>query len=296
VDDFTLLAKLAASEPFPEVVYYWGELFGGDVPPDAVQGFAGDLTVDGSIGSRTARLRQEYADSDARGHLYLDAGQIGDHVAHCTRSGVQAGFHVIGDAALDEVLEGLRRATTAVGRDAMVRCRHRLEHVEMPSSDALALLAQLGVVASVQPAFDAAWGFAEGLYEQRLGATRSAAMNPFADFRDAGVQLAFGSDSPVTPLDSWSAVRAAVCHSRPEQRLDIATAFAAATVGGHRAARRDNAGTLAPGRAATYAVWDVPGDLRDGLPDLTTSGSSSPRCVRTVVGGTEVFAASGRQQ
>jgi predicted amidohydrolase YtcJ len=296
VDDFTLLNELAASEPLPEVVCYWGELFGGDVPVDAVQGFAGDLTVDGSIGSRTARLRESYADSDDRGHLYLDAGQIGDHVAHCTRSGVQAGFHVIGDAALDEVVDGLRRAAAAVGRDAMVRCRHRLEHVEMPSSVALVLMEELGVVASVQPAFDAAWGAAGGLYEQRLGGQRSATMNPFADFRDAGVELAFGSDSPVTPLDSWAAVRAAVCHSRPEQRLDAATAFAAATVGGHRAARRDDVGMLIPGKSATYAVWDVAGDLHEGLPDFTDTGTSSPRCTRTVVAGTEVFTASEEHQ
>jgi predicted amidohydrolase YtcJ len=260
-----------------------------------VQGFAGDLTVDGSIGSRTAFLRGRYADSDTRGHRYLDAGQIGAHVISCTDRGVQAGFHVIGDAALDEVLEGLRRAAQVVGSEAMVRCRHRLEHVEMPSPDAIATMAELGVTASVQPAFDAAWGFSGGLYEQRVGPARASEMNPFRSFHDAGVELAFGSDSPVTPIDPWGAVRAAVWHSRADERLDVATAFAAATVGGHRAARHFDAGTLQAGAVATYAVWDVPGELCNGLPDLAT-GTASPRCVRTVVAGTEVFATAGGSQ
>jgi predicted amidohydrolase YtcJ len=295
VDDFTLLAKLSASESLPEVVCYWGELFGGDVPAESVQGFAGDLTVDGSIGSRTASLRAPYADFEGRGHRYLDAGEICDHVTFCTVRGVQAGFHVIGDAALDEVLDGLRRAARVVGSQAMVSCRHRLEHVEMPSPAAIATMAELGVLASVQPAFDAAWGFPGGLYEQRVGSVRASTMNPLRSYHDAGVELAFGSDSPVTPLDPWGAVRAAVWHSRADQRLDVATAFAAATVGGHRAARHDDAGILQAGGVATYAEWDVPGELLNGLPDLAT-GTESPRCVRTVVAGTEVFASAGGRQ
>lgn len=295
-DDFALLVELTAGEALPDVVCYWGELMGGEVPVDAVQGFAGDLTVDGSIGSRTAHLRMPYADADTQGHLYLNAGQIAGHVAHCTDGGVQAGFHVIGDAALDEVIEGLRLAADVVGSEAMARCRHRLEHVEMPSPEAIETMADLGVVASVQPAFDAAWGFPGGLYQQRLGAGRAEQMNPFASLHDAGVALAFGSDTPVTPLDPWGAVRAAVCHSNPAERVDVATAFEAATVGGHRAARRDDAGTLVPGQAATYAVWDVPQGLSRGLPDLAAPGGASPQCLRTVVDGTQVFAADRQPQ
>jgi predicted amidohydrolase YtcJ len=288
VDDFALIADLAAAEALPEVVCYWGELHGGDVSAEAVYGFAGDLTVDGSIGSHTARLRERYEDGDTFGHLYLGADMVASHVVHCTERGVQAGFHVIGDAALDEVADGLRRAADVVGQEAMVRCRHRLEHVEMPSAHVIDTLADLGVVASVQPAFDAAWGFAGGLYEQRLGASRAERMNPFAALQSAGVRLAFGSDSPVTPLAPWAGVRAALHHSNAGQRLQPAQAFAAATTGGHWAARRDGAGVLSEGSAASYAVWDVVGGLRAGLPDLTVD-DAWPVCVRTVVDGTTVF-------
>ena len=89
-----------------------------------------------------------------------------------------------------------------------------------------------GMVASVQPAFDALWGGAAGMYAARLGRERVPGTNPFAAMASAGVRLALGSDSPVTPFDPWAAVRAAVEHHEPGHRLDVATALAAHTVGG----------------------------------------------------------------
>ncbi len=292
VEDFAVLRRLADTEPLPEVVPYWGEFRGGDVEDATLLGFAGDLCADGAIGSRTACLHEPYADADAAGHLYLDNTEVAEHVVHCTQLGLQAGFHVIGDRALAEVVTGLRRAAAVVGAGAMTSARHRLEHVEMPTQAAIDTLAELGVVASVQPAFDAAWGGPGGLYERRLGRTRAAAMNPFASMRDAGVVLAFGSDSPVTPMDPWAGVRAAAFHFNPEERLSVEAAFDAATRGGHRACRRDDAGVLAPGAAATYAVWDVPEGAAPGLPDLAPD-QPLPRCVHTVVAGAPVFSTQG---
>ena len=43
----------------------------------------------------------------------------------------------------------------------------------MVSDGDIETLAELGVVASVQPAFDAAWGRPGELYEQRLGPDRA---------------------------------------------------------------------------------------------------------------------------
>ena len=314
--DFAALARIAAEGIVPEVVGYWGELLGGealtagDGLPDAgveLHGFAGDLTVDGAIGSRTAALHAVYADADTAGHLYLDREQVADHVEFCTRQGVQAGFHVIGDRALSETVAGLTAAAERVGTDAVVAARHRLEHVEMPTADDLSALARLGVVASVQPAFDAAWGGPGELYETRLGPTRALPMNPFGSMARAGIVLAFGSDSPVTPLDPWGAVRAAAFHHEPSERLTARAAFSAATRGGHRARRDDTGGVLAPGAPASYAVWDVPTPLTVQVPDDRVTAWSTdpragvpvlpdlhpdielPRCVRTVVTGTPVY-------
>jgi predicted amidohydrolase YtcJ len=283
-------------------VTYWGALADADSLAAArdvgAAGLAGDLCVDGAVGSHTAALHAPYADADTRGVRYLDDDQITAHLVTCTRAGVQAGFHCIGDDAVAATITGLRRAAEVLGVPAVRAARHRLEHVEMVAAHDLATLADLGVVASVQPAFDAAWGRPGELYEQRLG-RRAATMNPFGDLHRAGVALAFGTDAPVTPLAGWATVRAAVRHVRPEQRLPVAVAFDAATRGAHHAARDDSGGVLAVGRPADLAVWDVPEELLEpasGLPILDTE-DPLPTCVATLAGGRVVHsdpAALGR--
>jgi predicted amidohydrolase YtcJ len=289
-DDFTALLTLAADEPGPDVIGYWGELGGVERARElGALGAAGDLFADGAIGSHTACLRSVYADDDQSGHAYLTAAQVRDHVVACTEAGLQAGFHAIGDGALDTVVAGFREAAERLGAEAVRRVRHRIEHVEMVDAAMISTLADLAVVASVQPAFDRLWGGESGMYTERLGAERARTLNPFAAMAAGGVTLAFGSDSPVTPLDPWGGVRAAVRHRTPGQAMSVAAAFAAHTVGGWRAARVDG-GVLCPGAPATYAVWS--GTTGPGLPALEP-GQALPVCRRTVVRGTTVYDAAG---
>lgn len=295
-DDAHLVDALRAAHPLPEVVGYWGALFGGDhADTTGCAGFAGDLCVDGALGSRTAALNAPYSDADSGGHLYLDDARVRDHLVWCTERGIRAGFHVIGDRGVDAVMSGLRLAAEKVGVDAMVAARHRLEHVEMVSPSAIAVLSALNVVASVQPAFDAAWGGPGGLYAQRLGSARSQTMNPFASMHRARVTLAFGSDSPVTRMDPWGAVRAAVHHHNPAEALSLRTAFAAHTQGGHRARGADEAGLLVPGAAASYALWDVATTaaarretMSSGLPEIGAE-DPGPACLRSVASGVVLY-------
>lgn len=293
--DLTALLRLAGEEPGPEVVPYWGEPGERGVAQArglGAVGAAGDLFADGSIGSHTAALGAPYADADHCGHGYLSAAQVRDHVVACTRSGLQAGFHAIGDGALDAVASGLAEAAERVGVDALRAARHRVEHVEMVTADAIAVLAHLGVVASVQPAFDRLWGGEHGMYAQRLGAERALTLNPFAALAAAGVRLALGSDAPVTPLDPWGGVRAAVEHRTPGSGLSVEAAFTAHTLGGWQAARRDGEGLLTVGAPATFVVWSaVDLDPVSRLPTPAALAERSPQALRTVIRGREVFAA-----
>lgn len=280
------LVRQAADEVGVHLTAYWGEHLAFDALDRlGVAGLAGDLNADGAVGSRTAALRSSYDDAAGHcGHAYLDADQIAEHVIGCTTRGVQAGFHCIGDAALDAITTGFRKAAAALGEDAVRAQRHRLEHVEMPSPETVTMLAELGVVASVQPRFDALWGGPDAMYAARLG-DRWHGMNPFLDLSFAGVRLAFGSDGPVTSIEPWGAVQAAIEHRNAGQRLTPHEAFRAHTRGGWAAARIDDAGHLHQGMRATYAVWETTsGDSRT-LPDLT---GGVPRCLATVVDGTTI--------
>jgi hypothetical protein len=278
--DLSSLVALAKADDVPDVVGYWGEL-GGRL--GEAHGLGGDLFVDGALGSRTAAVTLPYADlPDSCGALYLDRTAIAGHVTACTQAGVQAGFHVIGDAGVAEVVAGFALAERAVGKKAMRETRHRLEHLEMVTAGQAANLADWGVVASVQPLFDAEWGGREGMYAQRLGPDRGSSLNPFATLTEAGVVLAFGSDTPVTAHDPWRAVQAAVHHKTPGQGVAPQAAFAAHTQGGWHAAGATG-GTLTVGAPATYTVWQT-GDLADGLPRLDP-GANLPTCLRTVHNG-----------
>jgi hypothetical protein len=321
--DFSALVALAADpdNPVPYVFGYWGELTD---PVKALElggvGAGGDLFIDGAIGSHTACLREPYADAaeaglgaaSAAGYAgaaYLTAEQIGGFLVSCVEAGVQPGFHVIGDYGLDLLVAGLDLAHDLVGEKRLRAVRVRAEHAEMPDSEHIKKFAHHGVVVSAQPGFDAAWGGTDGMYVQRLGPGRALGMNPLAALTAAGVVLAFGSDSPVIPLGPWAAVQAAVFHQTAASRLTARAAFAAHTRGGWRALNpqtpsvpQDEAGVLAPGAPATYAIWDT-GDLVlqapdhrvaawsteeragvPGLPDLTP-GAELPRCLRTAVRG-----------
>ncbi len=275
-------------------------------------GLGGDLVIDGAIGSRTAALRSDYHDDSGNcGARYLTDQQIADHLVACTLAGVQAGFHAIGDDAVHAVGAALLEAVRRLGDNATVRlagCAHRIEHAEMPDDDDIAAFAATGVVASMQPLFDAAWGGPDGLYAARLGADRAAAMNPFATMAAAGVSLAFGSDAPVTPADPWAAVQAAAHHRTPGSGLSPRAAFTAHTRGGHRAAGRTDRGigTISVGAPAHLAIlaagplvrpaadpsvarWSTdPRSRVPLLPDLAP-GAALPTTIATVVDGVVVF-------
>ena len=285
--DIAEIAAIASATSTITVLPYWGELHAVARARElGCRGAAGDLCADGSIGSRTAALTAPYTDAETSGYAYLSADEVHDHVAACTRAGLQAGFHAIGDGGVTAVVDGMKAAADDVGIDAFVAARHRIEHLELVTAEQAALLARLGVVASVQPAFDATWGGEAGMYAERLGTDRALAMNPYRTLAAAGVTLAFGSDSPVTPIDPWGGVRAAVHHQVAAQRLSPDEALEAHTRGGWRAAGVDDSGRLEPGAPATFAVWDT----------TTVAGgvTATPTCLRTVVDGRTVFPVPSR--
>ncbi len=315
LDDWRRLRDLGEDVQGVEVIGYWGEAVTTPAQARALidetgaRGLAGDLFVDGALGSRTAWLQEPYTDApDGNGTCYLDADAIEAHVRACTSATVTAGFHVIGDAAVSAVVAAFGRVVADVGVPAVARCGHRLEHLEMVTADQAAQLGAWGVIASVQPNFDALWGGPDGMYARRLGAERARQLNPLSLLASQGVPLALGSDAPVTGLDPWSSVRAAVNHHTSGSAVSARAAFSAATRGGWRAGgvRDGLTGTLAPGAPASYAVWDAgpldvhaphdavqrwSTDPRSRVPGLPRLGPADalPRCRRTVHRGVVIY-------
>ncbi|MCZ2404058.1 amidohydrolase family protein [Paenarthrobacter sp. Z7-10] len=319
-EDLSLLAELTAGSgtaaALPQVLPYWGQAVTSaeeartvlDALGTPVLGLAGDLNIDGSIGSHTALLRKPYDDDPAQhGTQFLSVEQVADHLAAASELGLQAGFHLIGDGAMDVAVEGLHRAAERVGIDKVRAAGHRFEHAEMADAAAISALARHAVTVSLQPSFDALWGGSNGLYAARLGAERARSLNPIAAFFAAGVPVCFGSDAPVTPLRPWASVRACLQHHEPSQRISARAAFLGHTRAGWRAVRDSDPlmGQLVPGAPASFAVWEVeelmvqvadqrvqswstdPRARTPLLPALDTG--SDPVCLQTIHRGAELY-------
>jgi predicted amidohydrolase YtcJ len=255
-----------------EVVCYWGAADLDFVRERGLRWVGGDLLLDGSLGSRTAALEEDYGDAAGAGSLYESTVDLVAFVTDATRQRIQAAFHCIGDRAVRQAVEVITQAAASVGLPAVRAVGHRLEHCELIPPELIPRMAELGVVASLQPAFDRLWGQAGGLYERRLGHDRAELMNPLRPLADAGVTLAFGSDANVSPMGPWASIEAAMTHHRPEYRLDADRALRACIIGGRRAARQRGVGVLAPGQRADLAAFEL-------------DHARPSRCVLTVIRG-----------
>lgn len=325
-EDLAALMALTTTDGagLPEILPYWGQLVSSaDEAREVLAGLsglgvnllglAGDINIDGSLGSRSALLRQPYNDAATSGSAQLTVDQVASHFAATSELGLTGGFHVIGDGAMDIAVAGLEQAARQVGIEKIRAAGHRLEHAEMVDEAAMAALAKHAVGVSVQPVFDALWGGPDGMYAQRLGTARALELNPLARFYSAGVPLFFGSDAPVTPLNPWASVRAALNHHEPSSRISARAAFIGHTRAGWRAAKSENPfhGQLGPGAPASFAVWDVEALMVQVADERVQSWSTDPRartpllpaldsdndpsCLQTVHQGRELYASADFQ-
>ena len=234
---------------------------------------------DGSLGARTAALREPYADaSQEHGQLMYDSGRLEAVVRKAVRSGFQLAIHAIGDRAIDAVIDAYE---PAIEEDPERRRRHRIEHFELPSEESLDRCRELGIIPVMQPNFVVNWGQMGGLYEARLGQSRTRRCNPHNLILKKGLRLAFGSDGmPYGPLFG---LHGAVTPPHPVQRIPLREALEAYTIGGAFASFEDKEkGIIAEGRLADLAVVDGSWDDK-GL------GLDHWRIAATIVGGRIVY-------
>ncbi len=244
-----------------EIVPYWAGLDLEEAAARNLRHAGGDVLLDGSLGAHTAALSEPYHDRpEASGHLELDDDSLTEWLLAGTRAGLQLGVHAIGDAALRQLLTSLRAVEHRLAAErqpqTVRRLRHRVEHGVVVPPELSAPLAELGVVVSGQPAFEPRFGGEAGLYASRLGPQRRGWTNPFRQLLDAGVKVAFGSDSAENPLDPWEGVQAASAPQRGLRAITRCQALRLATLGGRYAARQERyVGVLRAGMRADLAAF-----------------------------------------
>ena len=235
--------------------------------------------MDGSLGSRTAALKEPYFDDPGNTGLpqYTQA-ELNKMAEERAVAGFQLGFHAIGDQAVSMALDAFSQfydpclnmplkdrvpARTPQCWEPVARgARERIEHAQVVDPADIPRFARLGVIASMQPSHlltDMNWA------EARLGPKRAAYSYAWKAFLDAGVALAFGTDYPVEPITPFRGLYAAVTRMNeagtmsyfPENKITRGQALYAYTQGSAYAEfAEEHKGKLAPGYDADFILVD----------------------------------------
>ena len=242
--------------------------------------------LDGGLGASTAWFFDDYDERPGYRGLPNEVASIPDtfflRAKAADQARLQLSIHAIGDAAISFALDEFERIRAA---NPSWDRRWRIEHAQHMARKDFARMAELGVVASVQPTH----AIDDGRFvERKIGHDRATRTYAFRSFLDAWVPVAFGTDWPVAELNPWRTVLGAVTRVVPEmypegwipeERITLEEALAAYTSGSAYAEYAEGEkGRLAPGYLADLVVLDrdpfaiPPEELEDVQADLTMVG------------------------
>lgn len=162
------------------------------------------LLCDGSLGGRTAWLREEYADSHGTKGIPIYTQEALDELVWLAHSsGMQVAMHAIGDAALDLCLNAIEKSK--VGRRNSLR--HLIVHCQIADDAQLNRIKRLNVGVAMQPSFVPS---DMDMALKRLGQERATSSYRWKTMIDKGIILSAGSDAPVETLSPIAGIHAAV--------------------------------------------------------------------------------------
>ncbi|MFQ6110057.1 MAG: amidohydrolase [Candidatus Aminicenantales bacterium] len=221
--------------------------------------------VDGSLGSSTALFFEPYLDDPKkRGILHsqmFPEGIMEKRIMKADKAGLQVAIHAIGDRANHIILDIFKRVIEAHGpRDR----RWRIEHAQHLLPEDIRRMAELSIIASVQPYHaidDGRWA------EEKIGHERCRTTYAFRSMIEEGVVLACGSDWTVAPLDPLSGIYAAVTRRTldgknprgwfPEQKISLEEAIQGYTLNpAYAEFAEEQKGSIEEGKLADLVIID----------------------------------------
>lgn len=175
------------------------------------------------------------------------AANLDRYVAEAHTGGMQVALHCLGSGAIEQLLDAYERALAARLPQPDAPPPHRAFPTARtgPGRTGAAAGRGVGDAALLQPLLAAHGRLSPG----GRGPPRAQQLDPIRSALAAGLEVAFGSDSPVTPMRPLQWLHAAVNHSNPDQRISVAEALRCCTLAGARLAFQEgDRGSLRPGR------------------------------------------------
>ena len=219
--------------------------------------------MDGALGPHTAAMIQPYEDEpENRGILNMDAEELFESGRQAVTVGLSMAVHAIGDRANHEVLDAYEQLRRFERDRGLPPLRHRIEHVQLLHPNDAGRLAELGIIASMQPIH----ATSDMYMADRHWGERAELSYAWKTQLENGAPLAFGSDAPVESPNPFAGLHAAVTRQRadgspnpegwyPEQRLSMQQALEGFTLGpAYATGMESRLGKLAPGYLADLIV------------------------------------------
>ena len=260
------------------------------------------IFADGALGPRTASMIAPFeGEPNNYGIVVTDKEEMLEKASAASANGLSVTVHAIGDKANHDVLDvfeavrkqeiGDRRleisSQSPISNLQSTNLRHRIEHVQLIHPADQHRLAQLGIIASMQPMH----ATSDMETAVRHWGSRTKDSYAWRTMLNSGATLVFGSDAPIEKIDPLPGIHAAVTRRRadgspgpggwhPEQKLTMAETIhaftaAAAITSGQEATQ----GSITPGNLADFTIFgrDIFTIPPDELLDVAISG--------TIVGG-----------
>ena len=220
------------------------------------------LIGDGSLGSRTALLRQPYSDApDTCGIAIYSREALFELIEIAHKNGMQVAIHAIGDGAADLVLDAVEHAQSLYPRD---NTRHGIVHAQILTQEQVMRMKALNMHAYIQPIF---LDYDTKIVYPRIG-KRADEAYPAASLLRMGVTISSGSDSPVEPPDVMTGIQCAVTRKPvtreaekaylPHEALTLSQALISFTAGGAYATfESEIKGKIHEGMLADFVVLGI---------------------------------------
>jgi predicted amidohydrolase YtcJ len=266
------LYRDAAAKGLPQqaIIYYqWADLAAHGTPDFTDDDRTGDVRVggiklfmDGSMSNRTAWMIEPYPDSDDHGMTTLTDDSIGAAHAYARRNQLQMVFHVMGDQAIQHILDYFDAEEPWMGEIPSVRLDHAtmLNRAQMEQLRASSM--NYGVVAQIIFFFAEYDSYRANLTDSQF--RRAYALKDMYEMLDF---VALSSDSPATtwmdPDNVFTSIKAAVVRKAyngadivPEQAITVPQAVLLYTARSAKLANLPGLGKIAPGFDASFITVD----------------------------------------
>ncbi|MEG2192070.1 MAG: amidohydrolase [Oscillospiraceae bacterium] len=245
------------------------------------------MFVDGSLGARTAYMREAYADDPTtRGISTMSVEHFDKMVKTADENGCQVAVHCIGDAAIEMVLNAYAKVIKGKNNTN----RHGIVHCQITDEALVDRFLENDVLAYVQPIFI---HYDMNVVAQRVGEKLASTSYAFGDMLRKGIHTSYGTDSPVENLNPFENLYCAVTRKRldgakeylPEQAVDIYDAVDQYTIGSAYASFEEGVkGRIKSGYYADFTVLD-----RD-IFTIPSDEIKDVKAVATYLNGRQIFA------